>query len=150
MLWHICTFPTQTHTIMSMWFCMLSVWRSPQSWCSCDSGLNQQDPTLTDWMGKVQPREPGVKVVCTCTHLNVCFCLWLLRLWVCAGTICKACLWMWKWMKKRSKRREGKGDHVGWISHFCLKKKKKKGSLNSDENLVVNKEKLLVTLAPVG
>lgn len=125
--------PTSTHRNVDV--TLHVVWRSPQSWCSCDSDLNQQDPTRTDWA-----RSQG------CTHAYPCKCVSLsvLRLWVCAGTICEACVWMWKWMKVG----EGKGDHVGWISHFCFKKMKR--SLNSDENLGVNKEKLLVTLAPVG
>lgn len=49
------------------------------------------------------------------------------RLWVCTAIICNVCAWNVKMNgKKGEKTRGGIGAHVGWISHFCLKKKKKK------------------------
>lgn len=131
---HICTNPPpNTHSRMSTWLCMVSVWRSPRCWCCCDSCLNQQDPALTDWLGKVQPsRSRGWRCVlvyaCKCVSLSV-----FVHVHDCSGCVC-VCLCRYNlWMsvhgcenekKKRErgeKMREGIGSHVGWIRYFCLK-----------------------------
>lgn len=120
-----------THSIMSTWLCMVSVWRSPQRGCCCDSCLNQQDPALTDWLGKVQPsrsREWRCVLVyaCKCVSLSVFVhvrdCSGCVCVCVCAGIICECvCMNVKMTGEKREKMREGIGNHVGWIRHFCFK-----------------------------
>lgn len=125
---------THTHTIMSTWLCMLSVWRSPpllmllsQPSESARSNIDW----LTDW-GKVQPsRSQGWR----CTLMYACKCVSLsvfVHVHDCSGCL-GVCRYMYQryvcvpecengWRRKKWKKmREGRRNHVGWIRHFCLK-----------------------------
>lgn len=91
--------------------------------------------------------------VCLCIKVNVslfvCTRKRLLEAWVCTGTSVMCTRERENTCNESWKVNEGIGNHVGWIKHFCLKKKKKR-SWRPVENLGVNKEELLVTLAPPG
>lgn len=111
--------------------------------------VSRIQPWLIDW-GTVQP-SGGRGCMCmrvnvtVFAHLRDCSAVGVrgYNLW------CVCVHGMWKWMEKKwEKMRGGTGEHVGWISHFCFKKNKKKR--RPDENLGVNKEELLVTPAPLG